>query len=115
MSDSETTITQLKSLVQEFVQDREWTKYHTLKNLAGSISIEAAELMEIFQWAKDSEISSILMDNRSEIEAELADILIYCMSFSNASGIDIAESIRKKIKENERKYPVEKYRGKYKT
>ena len=87
----------------EFQKERDWKKFHTPENLAKSISIEAAELLEHFQWGKEYDIQ--------EVADELADVLIYCMYMANAMGFDINDIIENKMKKNALKYPVEKSRG----
>lgn len=115
-NDATATINDLKKLVEKFVRDREWEKFHTPRNLAESICIEAAELLEIFQWSLANEKDSILTDSVkfSRVREELADVLIYCLSFANRAKIDIAKAIADKMEKNKRKYPIEKFKGFYK-
>lgn len=110
MSDNKIVIQELKDQVLDFVSKRDWTQYHSPKNLAMSISIEAAELMEIFQWLSLTESIDLKDDEAkyTHIKEELADILIYCISFANTMGIDISEAIKDKSKKNAIKYPVNK-------
>jgi len=114
-NDAATTVNDLKKLIERFVRDREWEKFHTPRNLAESICIEAAELLEIFQWDLANESDSILNDSVKfgRLKEELADVLIYCLSLANRTKIDIAEAIADKMEKNERKYPVEKFKGFY--
>ena len=106
--DDQTTIAELRLVVQKFVDDRNWAKYHTPKNLSMSIAIEAAEILEHFQWRTAEESISLLEDNEAyaEIIDELADVLIYCLSFANQADIDISRAIRAKLKRNEDRFPV---------
>lgn len=90
------------------MQEREWEQFHTPKNLAMSISIEAAELMELFQWNDPSMSDAI---KNQEIAKELADIMIYAIMFCNAMGLDPETVIRGKMEENRSKYPVELSKG----
>jgi dCTP diphosphatase len=108
--DNQTNISELKSEVKEFVRTRDWTKHHSARNLALSISIEAAELLEHYQWSTQEAVAQQLnsVENKSEIAAELADILIYCLSFANYTGIDISEAIREKMKVNHDRFPPSK-------
>ena len=101
-------------MVQEFVDQREWRKYHKPKNLAMSIAIEASELMELFQWAEENESDTIIQEKLPNLEDELADIIVYCLSMANTVNIDISRAIVSKIAKNERKYPVEQFKGIYK-
>ena len=98
----------LKELIQ-FRNDRDWEQFHTPKNLAISISIEAAELLEHFQWFKEKE--DLTSEKRMEVAKEMADIYIYLLMMSNDMGIDLLDEAKKKIKENAKKYPVEKSKG----
>ena len=112
--DSNTTIGELRSEVAHFVAARDWNGYHTPKNLAVSIAIEAAEIMEHFQWVTVDEAVELVADPAVHVEVadELADVLIYCMSFANAADIDIAVAVRKKLARNELRFPVEVVSGK---
>ena len=94
MSDKLTKIQELKDLVEKFKNERDWGHHHTPKNLAISISLEAAELMEHFQWGDWKE------ENREEIKKELADIIIYCLSFASSNNIDVAEAVKAKMEHN---------------
>jgi len=114
--DDRTTIEELKKLIVKFRDERDWKKYHKPKDLAISINIEAAELLEHFQWKTDEEISEILKNREKfdNISEELADIIDYCLSFSDVMKIDISDVLKKKIEKNNKKYPVEKVKGNYK-
>jgi dCTP diphosphatase len=113
VSDQTTSVEELKTTVAKFVAARDWERYHGPKNLAMSISIEAAEIMEHFQWLTVEEADESMADPkvREEVEEELADVLIYCFSFANQTGIDVSEVIRKKLERNEGRFPVEKVKG----
>jgi len=113
-SDDTTTINELRQKVQKFVDDRDWNKYHNPKDVAISIAIEAAELMEHFQWIKENELDEVIKEKSAELQDELADILIYCLSFANSVGIDISHAVTQKIQKNESKYPIEEVKGNYK-
>jgi dCTP diphosphatase len=115
-SDENTTIGELKREVKKFSGEREWLKYHNPKDLAISISIEASELLEHFQWLTDEEIERCLSNPRdfNEMKSELADVVNYSLALSNRLGIDISTCLLDKIKDNERKYPVSKVKGNYK-
>jgi NTP pyrophosphatase (non-canonical NTP hydrolase) len=111
--DTTTTLGELRHAVHDFVAARDWYQYHTPKNLAMSIAIEAAEIMEHFQWLSNEESRSLLDDEqmRAEVADELADVLIYCLSFANTSGIDISTVVAAKLARNEGRFPVERVRG----
>jgi len=93
------------------VEERQWKQFHTPKNLSMSIAIEAAELMELFQWT-DQKVSDDVPTER--VREELADVVIYCLSMANATRIDLATAIKDKVTANAQKYPVEKFKGRYK-
>ena len=113
MSDNKTTIHELKLIVESFVDERDWKQFHNPKNLAMSLSIEAAELMEIFQWLSLDQAREVMKanDTRDNAIDEVADILIYALAFCNRNKIDITDSIKKKMEKNTRKYPAEKFKG----
>lgn len=100
MSDTQTTIQQMKERMKRFLKERDWEKHHTPKNVAMSIAIEAGELMEHFQWDDYSK------QDKKEIESEFADIIAYCLSFASVCNIDVADAFEAKMKHNEKKYPV---------
>ena len=94
--------------VIQFRDDREWRQFHTPKDLAISLSLEAAELLEIFQWSgTDLECR----DKLGRIREELADVLIYCVLMADVCGLDLDEILNAKVDQNAAKYPVEKARG----
>ncbi|MCR4435637.1 MAG: nucleotide pyrophosphohydrolase [Clostridiales bacterium] len=107
MNDNLTTIAHIKKKVKEFVDVRKWTKDHNPKNLSMCISIEAAELMEIFQWVSMEEAWNVnKIEEFTHLKEELADVLIYCFSLANQLGIDISEAIEDKMQKNEKRFPV---------
>ena len=106
MDDKNTTLQKLKDLVEKFRVERDWGKHHSAKNLAVSIAIEASELMEHFQWDDYRE------ERKSELEGELADIMIYCLFFAVSNKIDITEAIARKVEKVSKKYPVNIFNSK---
>ena len=94
--------------VLKFRDDRNWKQFHNPKDLAISISLEAAELLEVFQWSGDDLRCESKLD---KIKEELADVLNYSILMADACGLDLDEIIRAKVKKNEEKYPVEKAYG----
>lgn len=90
-------------LIREFNSVRDWGEFHSPSNLAKSISIESAELLECFQWSEDFDID--------KVEEELADVLIYCLQLADRVDLDPIEIMMKKIIKNGKKYPVDKSRG----
>lgn len=113
MSDHKITFQQVKNKIKKFVRDRDWEQYHSPKNLSMSIAVEAAELMEHFQWITPGQSRKLLKDKiqREEIEDELADIAIYVIGFCNISNIDLEQSILRKLSKNAIKYPVRIAKG----
>ncbi len=115
MNDHSATLAQLKQEVQDFVSERDWQQFHAPKNLAMSISIEAAELMEHFQWL-DSAASrkhNLAADQLHLIGEELADVLAYCLALANELQIDLSDALIQKMAKNREKYPADEFRGKY--
>lgn len=93
----------------KFRDDRDWKQFHNPKDLAISISLEAAELLEVFQWSG----TDISKDGKQEkIREELADVVNYCVLMADACGLDLDEIVQEKINRNNEKYPVEKAKGK---
>jgi len=113
-NDNDTTVVDLKNSVSKFVKDREWGRFHTPRNLAESICIESAELLEIFQWSTEEDsLSTSDQSTVRKVEDELADVLIYCVGLANVVGIDITTAILNKMERNEEKYPADRYKGTY--
>lgn len=115
ISDRDATLCDLRHLVQEFIDERDWAKYHNPKDLAISIAIEAAELMELFQWMGEKEAQAVLDDAEryARLQEELADIVILCLSLANVGGIDVARAVARKMQKNRDKYPVHLVKGNY--
>lgn len=108
-------IKELQDKVSQFISERDWNQFHSPKNVAMSIAIEAAELMEIFQWrtTQDSSSEEILAKKKAEIEDEVADVMIYLLSFVNVCKIDLYTSVVKKIERNRTRFPTEKVKGRF--
>jgi NTP pyrophosphatase (non-canonical NTP hydrolase) len=100
-SDAQTTLAELKSRVLAFAEARDWQAFHSGKNLAMSIAIEAAELMEHFQWSPPAAEKL----DKAEVAEELADVLIYALAFANRLDIDVAAAIVAKLDKNETRFP----------
>ena len=115
MSDSKTTVAELRQMVNDFVDRRDWHQFHLPKNLSMSLAIEAAELMEHFQWLS-AEQSRAVVERPQQLAAvsdELADVLCYALAMANELGLDLSTAIRRKMAKNEQKYPAEEYRGRF--
>ena len=113
MNDRSTTITELKKIVKDFVEERDWSQFHNAKNLSMALTIEAGELMDIFKWNTTKECESMMSEKKTRQDAtdELADIMIYALAFSNRNNINISRAIEKKMIKNRKKYPTEKFKG----
>ena len=100
-------IPDIQARLQEFATDRDWDQYHSPKNLSMALSVEAAELMEIFQWVGAEESRKVVEHpgKLSEVEAEIADICIYAIRLAGVLGIDLENAIDDKIAQNIKKYP----------
>jgi dCTP diphosphatase len=97
--------------IRKFRDDRDWKQFHNPKDLAVSISIEAAELLELFQWKAGEESARFAADNRERVSEEIADVAIYLVELADITGIDLAKAIDAKLEKNAKKYPVDKSRG----
>ena len=95
--------------ILKFRDDRDWKQFHNPKDLAISISLEASELLEVFQWSGADTSSNNKIE---EIKEELADVVNYCILMADACGLDLDEIVQAKIEKNNEKYPVEKSKGK---
>jgi NTP pyrophosphatase (non-canonical NTP hydrolase) len=105
---------QLIKKIVEFRNKRDWKKFHTPKDLAMDICIEAAELLEIFLWKKEHELDNVVKEKKEKIEEELADVLISSFLLAHDLGLNVLKTVEKKLRINEMKYPVEKFKGKAK-
>src|SRR5436190_19506388 len=108
MPDTNTTLAELRDIVRRFVDERDWKQFHSPKNLSMSLAIEAAELMEHFQWIDIAE-SRRTVDDPAKLAAigeELADVFSYTLALANSLGIDLSETLRAKMVKNAVKYPA---------
>lgn len=97
---------QLQAAIKEFIARRQWEPYHSPKNLAMALSVESAELTEIFQWMTEEESSRVSHDTLIHIEEEIGDIMIYLTTLAAAFDLDPISAARKKLLKNEKKYPL---------
>jgi dCTP diphosphatase len=111
--DDNTTLANLRRRVAEFIAARDWEQFHTPKNLSASIAIEAAELVEHFQWLTDEQAAVALQDEGklSAVAEEMADVIIYALSLANALNVDVSEAVLGKLERNEERFPAEEWRG----
>ncbi len=102
---------ELKLKLREFARERDWEKFHSPKNLSMALIVEAAELVEHFQWLTQAESLELPEEKIEDVREELADILIYLVRIADKLGVDLLEEAFKKIEKNARKYPAHLVRG----
>jgi dCTP diphosphatase len=102
---------QLRDALRTFASERDWDQYHSPKNLASALAVEAGELLEQFQWLKEEESYSLTEKQEAAVREELADVLLYLIRLADKLGIDLVESALGKLETNAKKYPVEKAHG----
>jgi len=115
MTDDRTTLHDLKQLVDQFVNERDWHQFHTPKNLSIALAVEAAELMEHFQWLDPQESRAVAHDpvKRAAAGEELADVICYALAMANELGLDVSDAVRNKMLKNAEKYPADQFRGRW--
>ena len=104
-------LAELQDAVETFVAERDWAQFHTPKNLAMGVAIEAAEIMEHFQWCTGEESRSLAPQKRRQVADEMGDVLIYLLRLGRALDIDLVSAATAKLAQNREKYPVEKAKG----
>lgn len=102
---------ELRDEVRSFVRERDWDQFHTPKNLAASLCVEAAELLEPFQWLQTGEGEELSESKRTQVRHEIADVFVYLIRLADKLDVDLAAAVREKLVINGVKYPVEKVRG----
>lgn len=102
---------ELRNSIREFVQEREWDQFHTPKNLAVSLSVEAAELLEPFQWLQTGDTTELGVAKFDHVKEEMADVLIYLIRLADKLDVNLAEAVHSKLEVNRLRYPAEKVRG----
>jgi dCTP diphosphatase len=108
MSDS---LSELRARINQFVQERDWEQFHSPKNLAMAMIVEAAELVEHFQWDTIEESHQLTPEKREQVAHELADTFVYLLRIAEVTGIDLIAAANAKIELNAKKYPVDKAKG----
>ena len=101
----------LRDRLRAFARERDWDQFHSPKNLSAALSVEAAELLEHFQWLKEDESFALSPEKRAKVAEEIADVLLYLVRIADKLDIDVLDAALKKIDANGRKYPVEKAKG----
>ena len=107
MRHHEPTLDTIRTRLATFRDERDWARFHSLKDLAAAIAIEAGELQELLLWQRVEDEDALLRGRRDDIEDELADVLIQCLNFAAAAEIDVLSVIDRKIDKNADKYPVD--------
>ena len=109
--ESRSDLTELRDLVREFVNERDWDKFHTPKNLATALSVEASELLEPFQWLVSGAKDEIDEAKLTAIRHEMADVLVYLVRLADKMEVDLFQAVLEKMALNRAKYPADKVRG----
>ena len=104
-------IQELQDSLRAFAKERNWEQFHSPKNLATALSVEASELLEHFQWLTDKQSRDLPIDKRTDVAEEMADVLLYLLQLTDKLQIDIMDAARNKLQANAKKYPVERSRG----
>jgi NTP pyrophosphatase (non-canonical NTP hydrolase) len=104
-------LAQLRELVREFVDERDWDQFHTPKNLASALTVEAAELLEHFQWLRDGRAEGLGADKLAEVRHEMADVLVYLVRLADKLDVDLLAAVQDKMVLNRAKYPADLVRG----
>jgi len=111
MRDEQTTVAALSDLVRRFNEERDWAQYHSPRNLAMALSVEAAELLELFLWCKDEGPQPAVATRVPKVEEEVADVAICLLAFCERTGIDLAAAVERKVAANALRYPVDEAKG----
>lgn len=108
---SDPAIEEIKSKLKEFAQMRDWEQFHSPKNLAMALSVEAAELLENFQWMTEKQSEKLSPQRQAAVAFELADIFIFLLRISDQLNVDLIEITKRKMELNNKRYPVDKVKG----
>ena len=111
--DSKTNVQELKEIVRKFCEERDWDQFHGAKELAVALIIESAELLERFRFKSEKEIEELFenQEKREKISEEMADVLYFLLRLAQKYNIDLTTELKKKMASNEKRYPVEKFKG----
>jgi NTP pyrophosphatase (non-canonical NTP hydrolase) len=104
-------LARLRALVREFVDERDWDQFHSPKNLASALTVEAAELLEHFQWLQNGRLDELGPDKLAEVRHEMADVLVYLVRLADKLDVDLMAAVQEKMVLNRAKYPAEQVRG----
>ncbi len=111
MNDAEPTLSELAARVRAFAEARDWTQYHSPRNLAMALSVEAGELLELYLWSSDDGPQPSHPPRAAKVADEAADVLMCLLNFCDRAGVDLAEALDAKLAKAEAKYPVDRVRG----
>ena len=103
---------ELIGLIREFNKERDWEQYHSPKNLAMALSVEAGEIVEIFQWLTQDQSKNLDQDKLQNVKEEIADVMIFLTNLADRLGINPIEAAKEKLEKNRKNYPADKVRGK---
>ena len=106
-----TTLQKLKYAVKKFRDERDWKQFHTPKNLAMALSVEASELAELFLWDDNETSFDTALNKNENLKEEMADVLIYLLSMADVLNVDLSKAVYEKLEKNRSKYPIEKSKG----
>ena len=106
-----TSLEELRNALRGFAAARDWDQFHSPKNLAIALSVEAAELLQHFQWTPEAESTTLNRDQQAQVREEVADVFLYLVRLAEKLGIDLMSAAADKIELNSAKYPIEKVRG----
>jgi NTP pyrophosphatase (non-canonical NTP hydrolase) len=104
-------LARLREIVRQFVDERDWDQFHTPKNLAAALTVEAAELLEHFQWLRAGDAAELGPDKLVQVRHEMADVLVYLVRLADKLDVDLMAAVQEKMVENRAKYPAELVRG----
>ena len=104
-------LARLRAIVRQFVDERDWDQFHTPKNLSAALAVEAAELLEHFQWLQHGRIEELGADKLAQVRHEMADVLVYLVRLADKLDVDLLAAVEEKMVLNRAKYPADKVRG----
>jgi NTP pyrophosphatase (non-canonical NTP hydrolase) len=110
-SDADSDLAQLRAIVRQFVDERDWDQFHSPKNLASALTVEAAELLEHFQWLQSGSAEELGAAKLLEVRHEMADVLVYLVRLADKLDVDLFAAVQEKMVLNRAKYPAEQVRG----
>jgi dCTP diphosphatase len=111
LNHAENQLETIRALARSFVEERDWGQFHTPKNLSSALSVEAAELLEHFQWLKSGTKDELGADKLVQVRHEMADVLVYLVLLADQLDVDLAAAVAEKMVLNRAKYPADKVRG----